>query len=99
MIRDDRSVAPGAARAVALPACLAVRGTPQTRQHLADLLWPDGLPDAARKNLRNTRRVMICCPTPSPIAWRFSMWSGWTSTPLGPQSTGRRNLRWTGDAR
>jgi len=54
IIRDGRSVAPGAAKAVALLACLAVRGTPQAREHLADLLWPDSLPDAARKNLRNT---------------------------------------------
>lgn len=98
MIRDDRSVAPGAAKAVALPVCLAVRGTPQTRQHLADPLWPDSLPDVARKNLRNARWVTICCPIPSPIAWRFSMRSGWTSMPLRPQSTGRHNLRWTGDA-
>ena len=31
-----------------------MRGTPQTRDHLTDVLWPDSMPDAARKNLRNT---------------------------------------------
>ncbi len=52
--RDDRPVELSVAKAVALLAYLAVRGTPQTRDHLTDLLWPDSLPDAARKNLRNT---------------------------------------------
>lgn len=42
------------AKAMALLAYLAVTGTPQTRDHVTDLLWPDSLPDAARKNLRNT---------------------------------------------
>ncbi len=42
------------AKAVALLAYLAITGRPHTRDHLTDLLWPDSLPDAARKNLRNT---------------------------------------------
>lgn len=33
---------------------LAVTRRPQRRDFLIDLLWPDSLPDAARKNLRNT---------------------------------------------
>lgn len=43
-----------AAKAVALLAYLAVTGTSQRREHLVDLLWPESLPSAARKNLRNT---------------------------------------------
>ncbi|RME76632.1 MAG: hypothetical protein D6784_05375, partial [Chloroflexi bacterium] len=46
------SLAP--AKATALLAYLALTRTPHPREHLADLLWPDSLPDAARKNLRNT---------------------------------------------
>ncbi|GAB4442833.1 MAG: AAA family ATPase [Anaerolineae bacterium] len=42
------------AKAVALLAYLGLTGRPHTRDHLTDLLWPDSLPDAARKNLRNT---------------------------------------------
>lgn len=42
------------AKAIALLAYLAITGRPHTREHLTDLLWPDSLPDAARKNLRNT---------------------------------------------
>ncbi len=41
------------AKAVALLGYLAVTGTPQTREHLVDLLWPESHPDAARQNLRN----------------------------------------------
>ncbi|HEX8681874.1 MAG TPA: AAA family ATPase [Ardenticatenaceae bacterium] len=40
-------------KAVALLAYLAVTQTPQSRERLLDLLWPDSAPDAARKNLRN----------------------------------------------
>ena len=40
-------------KAVALLGYLAVTHAPQTRDHVIDLLWPDSLPDAARKNLRN----------------------------------------------
>ncbi len=42
------------AKAMALLAYLAVAGAPHSRDHLVDLLWPDSLPEAARKNLRNT---------------------------------------------
>jgi DNA-binding SARP family transcriptional activator/predicted negative regulator of RcsB-dependent stress response len=42
------------AKAVALLAYLAVTRTAHTREHVFDLLWPDSLPEAARKNLRNT---------------------------------------------
>ncbi|GAB4533560.1 MAG: AAA family ATPase [Anaerolineae bacterium] len=52
-IRNGQPVELSAAKAVALLAYLAVRGAPQTREHLTDLLWPDSPPDAARKNLRN----------------------------------------------
>jgi DNA-binding SARP family transcriptional activator/predicted ATPase len=40
------------AKAMALLAYLAA--APRYRDHLTDLFWPDSLPDAARKNLRNT---------------------------------------------
>ena len=52
--RDDRPVELNVAKAIGLLAYLAVTGAPQTRDHLVDLLWPESLPDAARKNLRNT---------------------------------------------
>ncbi len=42
------------AKGVALLLYLAVTRAPQSRDRLLDLLWPDSLPDAARKNLRNT---------------------------------------------
>ncbi|MCB8959116.1 MAG: AAA family ATPase [Ardenticatenales bacterium] len=42
------------AKAIGLLAYLAVTEAPQTRDHLVDLFWPDSLPEAARKNLRNT---------------------------------------------
>ena len=42
-----------AAKPLALLAYLAVTGTTQRREHLADLLWMDSAPAAARKNLRN----------------------------------------------
>jgi DNA-binding SARP family transcriptional activator len=41
-------------KAVALLAYLAVTGVTHTRDHIIDMLWPDSLPDAGRKNLRNT---------------------------------------------
>lgn len=41
------------AKGVALLAYLALTPMPQSRERLIDLLWPDSLPDAARKNLRN----------------------------------------------
>lgn len=42
------------AKAVALLAYLVVARERQMRDHLADFLWPESAPDAARKNLRNT---------------------------------------------
>lgn len=51
--RDGRSVDLVAAKAVGLLAYLATTHTPQPRERLMDLLWPDSLPEAARKNLRN----------------------------------------------
>lgn len=53
-IHDDQPVELTNAKVVALLAYLATTGTSQTRDHLTDLLWPESLPDAARKNLRNT---------------------------------------------
>jgi DNA-binding SARP family transcriptional activator len=50
----DRPVELNTAKAVGLLAYLAITGTSQTRDRLADLLWPESMPDAARKNLRNT---------------------------------------------
>lgn len=52
--RDGEPVELAAAKANALLAYLAVHGKRQTRDRLADLLWPESLPDAGRKNLRNT---------------------------------------------
>jgi DNA-binding SARP family transcriptional activator len=52
--RDGAHIELPPAKAVALLAYLAVTRTPQTREHLLDLLWPESFADAARKNLRNT---------------------------------------------
>lgn len=52
--RADQDIQLNAAKAVALLGYLAVSGTPQTRDQIAALLWPESLEDAARKNLRNT---------------------------------------------
>jgi DNA-binding SARP family transcriptional activator len=42
------------AKGVALLLYLAVTRTAQPRERLIDLLWPESLPQAARKNMRNT---------------------------------------------
>jgi DNA-binding SARP family transcriptional activator/ATP/maltotriose-dependent transcriptional regulator MalT len=54
LMRDGQPVELSAAKAIALLAYLASQDQPQTREHVTDLLWPESLPDAARKNLRNT---------------------------------------------
>ena len=54
LMRDGQPVELSAAKAIALLAYLASKDQPQTREHVTDLLWPESLPDAARKNLRNT---------------------------------------------
>ncbi len=53
-VRHEQPIELGVAKAVALLAFLAVTRAPQPRDRLADLLWPASLPDASRKNLRNT---------------------------------------------
>jgi DNA-binding SARP family transcriptional activator len=50
----DTPVALTSAKAIALLAYLATAKTPQPRERVMALLWPDSLEDAARKNLRNT---------------------------------------------
>ena len=52
--RNNTSVELKSLKGTALLAYLAVTGTTQARERLADLLWPDSLPGAARKNMRNT---------------------------------------------
>lgn len=52
--RDEQPIVLPAAKAIALLAYLAVAPTPQTRDRLMDLLWPDSPAEAGRKNLRNT---------------------------------------------
>lgn len=42
------------AKGIALLLYLAVTRTAQPRERLIDLLWPESLPQAARKNMRNT---------------------------------------------
>lgn len=56
--RNGQPVELTSAKAVALLAYLAATPLPQSRERLLDLLWPDSLPDAARKNLRNTLWVI-----------------------------------------
>jgi DNA-binding SARP family transcriptional activator/tetratricopeptide (TPR) repeat protein len=52
--RNNQPIELKSTKAIALLGYLAVTGNPHSRDHLIDLLWPDSLPDAARKNLRNT---------------------------------------------
>ncbi len=54
LTRNADAIDLNAAKAMALLGYLAVTGTAQSRDHLIDLLWPDSLPEAGRKNLRNT---------------------------------------------
>src|SRR4051812_32424283 len=51
---DDRAATLASAKAIALLAYLACNRAPQPRERLMDLLWPDSLAEAGRKNLRNT---------------------------------------------
>jgi DNA-binding SARP family transcriptional activator len=54
LMSDDQPIDRSAAKAIALLAYLASNDQPQTREHVTELLWPESLPDAARKNLRNS---------------------------------------------
>ncbi len=60
--RDDRPIELTSSKAIALLAYLAVARTPQPRERILALLWPESVNEAARKNLRNTlwavRRVL-----------------------------------------
>lgn len=53
LTRDDQPVELTIAKAIALLAYLAVTRTPQTRERIQDLLWPESSAEAGRKNLRN----------------------------------------------
>lgn len=80
--RGDRAVELRAVKGIALAAYLAVTGLPQRREYLADLLWPDSSPEAARKNLRNTLwtvrqalgQEVLVHPEPDRIALAKSVW-------------------------
>ena len=52
--KDDHALKLTKAKGIALLVYLAVERTTQTREQVMTLLWPDSLPQAARKNLRNT---------------------------------------------
>lgn len=54
VLRGGQPVALNTAKAIALLAYLALTGTPQRREHILALLWPESSAEAARKNLRNT---------------------------------------------
>lgn len=54
LMRGGAPVALAQAKAVALLLYLAVNREAQRRERLVDLLWPESLPQAARKNMRNT---------------------------------------------
>ncbi len=53
-VLDDAPVVFSSAKAAALLAYLSAARTPQPRERLMALLWPDSLEESARKNLRNT---------------------------------------------
>src|SRR5919206_4944857 len=52
--RDGAPVRIMQAKGIALLLYLAVTRNAQPRERLVDLLWPESLPQAARKNMRNT---------------------------------------------
>ncbi|HEX6292523.1 MAG TPA: AAA family ATPase [Herpetosiphonaceae bacterium] len=52
--RGERTIAFARAKGVALLLYLACTRVAQPRERLLDLLWPESLPQAARKNMRNT---------------------------------------------
>src|SRR3712207_1188773 len=52
--RESHPVDLSSAKAVALLGYLAAMRAKQTREHIQDLLWAESMPDAGRKNLRNT---------------------------------------------
>ncbi|MCB0167620.1 MAG: hypothetical protein KDI79_25560, partial [Anaerolineae bacterium] len=52
--KDDHALKLTKAKGIALLVYLATERTTQTREQVMTLLWPDSLPQAARKNLRNT---------------------------------------------
>ncbi len=54
VVRGNETLPLNSAKALALLAYLGVTQTPQRREHLMALLWPDSAGEAAAKNLRNT---------------------------------------------
>jgi DNA-binding SARP family transcriptional activator len=54
ILRDQQPIDGLPTKALALLAYLAARGTPQPREQLLALLWPESSTSAAHKNLRNT---------------------------------------------
>jgi DNA-binding SARP family transcriptional activator len=56
--RDSGPVDLNVAKAVALLGYLAITSSSHSRDYLIDLFWPDSLPKAGRKNLRNTLWVI-----------------------------------------
>src|SRR5688572_29999042 len=54
MRRDDRVIELRRAKGTALLLYLAITRVAQPRERMLDLLWPESLPQAARKNMRNT---------------------------------------------
>lgn len=54
MTRGATPLTLASAKAIALLGYLALADGPQTRERLQDLFWPESLPAAAGKNLRNT---------------------------------------------
>jgi predicted ATPase/DNA-binding SARP family transcriptional activator len=53
-VRDGLPTPITRAKGVALLAYLAVTRAAQPRAHVLDMLWPESMPQAARKNMRNT---------------------------------------------
>ncbi|MDZ4720190.1 MAG: hypothetical protein SH847_17190 [Roseiflexaceae bacterium] len=53
-VRDGSTMALVRAKAIALLLYLAVTRMPQTCERVIDPLWPESLPQAARKNMHNT---------------------------------------------
>ncbi len=52
-VRDGAPAGRIPAKGVAMVLWLAIRRMPQPRGRLLNLLWPESLPQAARKNMRN----------------------------------------------
>jgi pimeloyl-ACP methyl ester carboxylesterase/DNA-binding SARP family transcriptional activator len=68
-VRGDQPLDLGLRKGVALLACLAASATPPSRDHLAELLWPETAPGVGRARLRRTlHKIALALGSPTVVA-------------------------------